>query len=346
MTAWPLFGQPENATATTTCPGCGNAVPVYASYCESCGGPLTPTAPPPGTPPPADPTSSQTRRLGQRASETLTCPHCGGRIDADGYCQQCGARAPNPRDHLETCPAPWVAGVTDIGRFHSRNEDALALWADGERAVLVICDGVSTSADADVASLAAAVRAQDVLVQGITSGTPSFVDAVAQANQAVIEQTDPNNPSAASATLAAAVLDGDSLSYANLGDTRVYWIGETDAALLSTDDSMAQEFIDQGMARQAAEAMPQAHAITKWLGRDAEDIVPVTGEFTMAGPGWVLVCSDGLWNYASDAPTLAARTRELAGADDDPLVVARRLVEWANDQGGHDNITVALARHR
>ncbi|HNM96916.1 MAG TPA: hypothetical protein PKK40_03115, partial [Marmoricola sp.] len=58
-----------------------------------------------------------------------------------------------------------------------------------------------------------------------------------------------------------------------------------------------------------------------------------------------LICSDGLWNYASAAAALRTQA-DAAGLSPtaDPLVVADALVAWANGQGGHDNITVALAR--
>jgi len=87
----------------------------------------------------------------------------------------------------------------------------------------------------------------------------------------------------------------------------------------------------------------------------------------------VLVCSDGLWNYCSEAEDLAALVRRCAAVRSpslapagtasgvtaaepdpepdpvaspvaDPLALAEELVAWANAQGGHDNITVALAR--
>jgi len=67
-------------------------------------------------------------------------------------------------------------------------------------------------------------------------------------------------------------------------------------------------------------------------------------------PGWLLVCSDGLWNYCSAAEDLAkvvsqasATSPALEGAAE-PLPLARALVAWANAQGGRDNISVALAR--
>jgi serine/threonine protein phosphatase PrpC len=71
-------------------------------------------------------------------------------------------------------------------------------------------------------------------------------------------------------------------------------------------------------------------------------------EFTsqsIDGPGWLLVCSDGLWNYASAVAEMVTLMKDLsASAGTDPVPLAGALVDWANAAGGHDNITAALAR--
>ncbi len=354
----PATGQPQPAVPATTgatCPNCSRAVDPAAWFCEACGHPLVPTADAPAPAPAAEAPSTQTRRLGARVSQLADCPVCGGNVGADGYCQTCGAKAPSPREHFSAAPAPWVGGVCDRGLKHHRNEDAMALWAEGDRAVLVVCDGVSTSIDSDVAALAAAEKARDVLVllssEGVAGAESrdvamarALVTATAEANQAVVATTAPDSTNAASATFAAAVVIGDRVHFANLGDSRVYLLCDTERVLLSVDDSMAQAFITEGMPRAEAEALPRAHAITKWLGRDAVDTVPRTGVRQVPGPGWLLVCSDGLWNYASAPDELAVQVDAAAAGTTDPVEIARRLVVWANGQGGHDNITVALAR--
>jgi serine/threonine protein phosphatase PrpC len=59
----------------------------------------------------------------------------------------------------------------------------------------------------------------------------------------------------------------------------------------------------------------------------------------------LLACSDGLWNYCSAATELRSLVHELVGSHgDDPAKIADALVSFANANGGHDNITVALAR--
>jgi serine/threonine protein phosphatase PrpC len=349
---WPLWSEehPESLAPVSTahCPHCGAPVAPTAAFCEGCGATLTPTEAPLERPAPAE-HSSQTRRLGVRQSQAEVCTSCGGTIDADGYCQTCGTKAPSPRDHYTAAPAAWVGGVCDRGVQHPRNEDAMALWADGDRAVVVVCDGVSSSIDSDAAATAAADTVREVLTTRLAEPAPdfaaAFVEATAAANAAVIAGTSPDSTNAASATVAAAIVVRDQLYFANLGDSRVYFLGQAGGALLSVDDSMAQAFIAQGMDRAEAEALPRAHAITKWLGRDALDIMPTVGSLQLSEPGWVVVCSDGLWNYASTPAELAAQVSAAGGPDVDPLTIAKRLVSWANGQGGRDNVTVALARY-
>ncbi len=353
---WPLWSS-EHPDAVpsrpTLCPSCGQPVGDQASFCEACGATLEPSSPV-STPPAAPPTglSAQTRRLGARASQVMTCAGCGGTIDADGYCQVCGAKAPDPRDHYIDAPTDWVGGVCDRGLRHSRNEDALALWAQQSSAVLVVCDGVSSSTDPDAAAITAADTVRSFLVEVLSDLSAAsaeevlataFVEATRAANEAVIAITDPESTNAASATLAVAVVHEDQVHFANLGDSRIYVLSETRQELLSLDDSMAQAFIAEGMSRTEAESLPRAHAITKWLGRDALDIQPRVGTVRLSEPAWVLVCSDGLWNYASEPAQLWARLCEVTDAGS-PVAIAEGLVAWANEQGGHDNITVALAR--
>jgi len=231
----------------------------------------------------------------------------------------------------------------------------MALWAQGDRAVLVVCDGVSSSIDSDVAALAGAERARDVLATlgagGVgaddsedTAVASALVAATEEANKAVVAHTAPDSTNAASATFAAAVVLNDRVHFANLGDSRVYLLTPSEKLLLTLDDSMAQAFIAEGMPRAEAESLPRAHAITKWLGRDAIDTVPRTGHQPVNEAGWLVVCTDGLWNYASSPEELAVQVDAAAAVSSDPVEIAGRLVVWANTQGGKDNVTVALAR--
>jgi RNA polymerase subunit RPABC4/transcription elongation factor Spt4 len=142
------------SSTRTVCPNCGDPVTTADLFCEACGAELIAAIPVLDTD--AEPTV-ELQTLSAPAGPT-DCRSCGGVVGDDGYCQTCGTKAAKPRDHFIEQPAPWVAAVCDRGIRHSRNEDAVATAADqepGSRALLVVCDGVSSSLDSDVASLAA-----------------------------------------------------------------------------------------------------------------------------------------------------------------------------------------------
>jgi serine/threonine protein phosphatase PrpC len=359
----------EAEPGARACPVCGEVASPGARFCEACGADL-PDAPAAadlaGVPGPTDSLAAALAAeppsgppAGAPTERAARCRECGGEIDADGYCTTCGAKAPSPRDHVVAQPRPWVAGVSDRGVRHHRNEDAMAIAADaapGSRAVLVVCDGVSTSQDSDVASLAAAQAALAVLVgshaQGL--GTPDarvaaigarLKAAADAAATAVAGATSPAHAaSPPSCTFVATVLEGGVAVAGVVGDSRAYWLPDAaEAELLTTDDSWAAEQIAAGVPREEAESA--SHAITRWLGVDAPDHTPRVTSTIVDGPGWLLVCSDGLWNYCSPASDLAELVLATAGSvGGEPLATAAALVDWANSQGGRDNITVALAR--
>ncbi|MBO3094635.1 protein phosphatase 2C domain-containing protein [Cellulomonas dongxiuzhuiae] len=371
----------------TVCPACGETAGAGARFCESCGAALgvraagadvatsEPFEPAASEPEAVEPEMVEPevvepevvepevvepapvdRPAGDAEPSVGACPACGGEVAADGYCTQCGARAPVARDHAEEQPAPHVAGVTDVGMRRRRNEDAMALGVAGDVTVLVVCDGVSSAPDSDVASQAAATAARDVLVAGAAAVGPGDAggwsrllvesghradDAARDAVDDAVARQDPP-----SCTFVAAVVSPVLLVAGWLGDSRVYWLPDAGTPeQLTEDDSVAAELMAGGMSRASAERSPDAHAITRWLGADAVETTARTVATRPTGPGWVLACSDGLWNYASAPEVVADLLRDATGRlGPDPAALSRDLVAWAKAAGGHDNVTVALAR--
>jgi serine/threonine protein phosphatase PrpC len=150
---------------------------------------------------------------------------------------------------------------------------------------------------------------------------------------------------APSATFVSAVVSADSVTVCWLGDSRAYWLdaGSTAAAKqLTTDDSVAAQMVTAGLLSEAAALdSPQAHVVTGWLGADVSGIAPHVASFEPPGPGVVLICSDGLWNYQPDAAGLAALALPVSLSS--PLDAARMLVDFALKAGGHDNVTAVIA---
>jgi serine/threonine protein phosphatase PrpC len=294
------------------------------------------------------------------AAGTKLCVACrSGQVDADGYCENCGHAQPRERDHMEQ-ELGAVAAVSDRGLRHHRNEDAFAVSSaalpDGSPAVVaVVCDGVSSATRPDDASLAASRAANEALHDSLPRGThpqQAMHDAIVAAADAVNalaaepatargQQPHQNAPAC---TFVGSVVTKELLVVGWVGDSRAYWVPDdrtASAARLTEDDSWAAQMVAAGLMNEAeAYADERAHAITGWLGADAYELEPHTASFKPDRPGVVVVCTDGLWNYAESVQEMARAVPADAAAR--PLHAAQVLVGHALDGGGHDNVTVAV----
>ncbi|MFD8720605.1 protein phosphatase 2C domain-containing protein [Streptomyces sp. NPDC059629] len=296
----------------------------------------------------------------ESAGPAKVCVACrAGRVDDDGYCENCGHAQPRERDHMEQESGP-VAAVSDRGLRHHRNEDAFtvgrAVLPDGTPALLaIVCDGVSSATRPDEASMAASRAASEALLAALPQGThpqAALHEAIVAASQAVnaLAEEPPSarehapHQNAPACTIVGSIVTSGLLVVGWVGDSRAYWVPVdpgTPAVRLTEDDSWAAQMVAAGLMSEAeAYADERAHAITGWLGADAYELEPHTASFKPDRPGVVVVCTDGLWNYAETAEEMS----EVVPADaaQRPLHAARVLVGHALDGGGHDNVTVAL----
>ncbi len=345
----------------TICSTCGTPAPENAVFCERDGTRLQNTVSTPSTPDSQHAAATYARTNGA-ATAAVAVPagcRCGAEPDlrVDGYCSACGhkwvePRKPLPRDHVERALSPAFGGVTDRGQRHTRNEDDFALsLTDGGDAVMIVCDGVSSSEEADRASAVAAKTINDRLSTASADREAALRGAIAAANTAVCALYSAK-PGATSAppetTVVAAIVRGRAATIAWVGDSRAYWIDGADttaARQLTRDHSWMNDVVDSGeMTMDEARGNRLAHAITRCLGAadDPGGSEPslVSFVFPEAG-GFLLLCSDGLWNYA-DSLALIAGLVHTAPRTADAVTLSRSLVAWANTQGGRDNITATL----
>jgi protein phosphatase len=255
-----------------------------------------------------------------------------------------------------------VVGESDIGLVRERNEDVLlamdlasgeshepgAVWTVelGERGILLaVLDGMGGAAAGDRASrLAADIFSQRVQASGATSTLElgrSMGSAILEANRRIREEglSDPGLFGMGTTLTAAAVLDRK-LVLAHVGDSRAYLLRRGQLVQLTEDQSLVHELVTSGQLRdEDAQRYEHNNVILQALGV-TEDLVPVGGELELGQGDLLLLCTDGL---SSLVPRDEIQ-EVLAGKGEELHVAATALTAQARVHGGHDNITVVLAR--
>ncbi len=303
------------------CPSCAAEVPEDDAFCENCGASLS--AP---------------------AAGSCQCGAGPGEVDPDGFCLRCGRRVRRPAsDHIEQVLSASCAGVSDRGQRHDRNEDRFGIAAAGKGFALVVCDGVSATNKSERASAAvseAVLQALTAHLQRPLADPQAAVRDALAAGAAMLSNPYQAEPDPPSTTVVAALVADGVATVGWAGDSRAYWIDTAGIQQLTQDHSWLNDAVSSGLlSAEAAELDPRAHAITRWFGADnADTLPPDIVRFPVPGPGTLLVCTDGLWNYAATPEALRAALIEAP----DALTLCNHLVAFANTAGGRDNITVAV----
>lgn len=284
------------------------------------------------------------------------CGACGAApsaVDEDGFCA-CGVLRVHPaRNRVEVVVSSTLAGVSDVGcnPLHPDNQDFLAARSSQSGSVLVGADGVSCSQSPADASALAAPAACDALIDGASNPQVDTVvlmkQAISAANDAVM--TVPYSPQVQldppETTIVAALAQGRKITLGWVGDSRAYFVTETGSVYqLSVDHSLLTALLEKGIPLQEALLQRDAHTITRSLGGPVGGGVgqePTVKVFNAPGPGVLLLCTDGLWNYAPTERNIAAIFAGLP-KNATAIQIARALVEWARQRGGGDNITVLV----
>ncbi|APR87656.1 Protein serine/threonine phosphatase PrpC, regulation of stationary phase [Minicystis rosea] len=256
-----------------------------------------------------------------------------------------------------------IADLCDPGLWRPYNQDSTAVdsgasYTGEPFAVLVVCDGVSSSSFSERASQVAARAARDALGHFARSpdvchepATSAVAQAIRAAHLAICADhvarpvSDPPGT-----TIAAALVFRRRLTVGWVGDSRAYWLTARGAEQLTHDHSWVNEAIARGEVKDADEVQGAlAHTITRCLGPLEVGDVPVeidpdVRSRELVGPGLVLVCSDGLWNYAPKPADIAAVIRA-ASDETNAVEVTRLLVNYALARGGQDNVSVGIYAH-
>ena len=243
------------------------------------------------------------------------------------------------------------AVLSDVGRKRTNNEDAYLLLP--EQRLFAVADGMGGHAGGEVASALAVQTLRAAMAQlpdvGFTQAASiqnrrallGWLSAtVEQINQAIYAQAEADeNLRGMGCTLDVALVRGNALFLAHVGDSRTYLLREGKLYRLTEDHSLGQMLLSQGgLTPEEVAVHPRRNALTRALGPFSS--VQVDTIFVELLPGdAVLMCSDGLYGEVSDEliqQTLAEQSV--------PQHAVVQLIEQALHAGGHDNVT-ALVFH-
>jgi len=245
-----------------------------------------------------------------------------------------------------------VASATHPGAIRSCNEDSIA--ADADLGIFILADGMGGYKAGDVASSIATGLIMDYLraqieQMGPSAGRFSGMSPEAWAVQSTLEKTNlaiyntakSDTRFANMGTTIALILFHQSLvTIAHVGDSRVYRLRDGNLALLTHDHSLLQQQVEMGLiSTEHARVSHNRNLVSRALGVDPEIRIEIT-EHHVQPDDIFLLCSDGLNDMVDDADIQLAVSELRANL---PLTV-NQLIQMANDNGGHDNVSVIMAK--
>jgi protein phosphatase len=258
------------------------------------------------------------------------------------------------------------AGQTDIGRQRNHNEDCFSLQTELKKleglqgralqakGLYILCDGMGGHASGEVASAIAVATLRQYFAEHWQDKLPSEAQirqGIQQANRVIFELNQ-KNASAGSGrmgtTLVLLLVHNTEAAIAHVGDSRLYRLNRRQNLLqLTVDHEVGQREIQRGVEPAIAYGRPDAYQLTQALGpRDENFLSPDIKFMELNEDGVFLLCSDGLsdndllethWSTHLE-PMLDYRTNLEQGIS--------QLIDLANQQNGHDNITAIAVRVR
>ena len=233
-------------------------------------------------------------------------------------------------------PVGSYAVVSDTGRRRRRNEDNYVV----EPPLFAVADGMGGAQAGEVASKLAASALEGGRSEEL-DGLEQVNALIQNANRRIYDRasTDPT-ASGMGTTMTVALVEGMSVVIWHVGDSRAYLVRGDSMEQLTEDHSLVNELLKSGkLTEEEAHVHPQRSVITRAVGTDPD--VDVDAFTIEAEDGDVfLICSDGLTDMVSDVDILDLIDRNRGDLEK----AVRALVQFANKEGGEDNITAVAFR--
>lgn len=235
---------------------------------------------------------------------------------------------------------PYSVGRSETGRVRATNEDSF--FADDELGLYIVCDGMGGHDGGEVASTTAIKSVSSYFQQhraslrkslgGLKSLKRHVSAALREANDEICFLSDRSEIfKDMGTTITLLLIHGPSAVMGHCGDSRLYRV-RNGLELLSSDHTFEQELRNCGYTGQDLDRY--GHVLTRVLGRK-DFATPDIATFPLTVGSRYLLCS-GLSRYLDDRKQLFVQWR----LESHQLV--DQLIQFANHQGGADNITAVM----
>jgi protein phosphatase len=253
------------------------------------------------------------------------------------------------RGLMQIRPGVEVASLSDIGCQRQNNEDALSYWEPQSEEkfrrkgrLALVADGMGGYEGGQEASRLAADTIREVFDHDPSSDPrDSLLTGFREAHEKIRKYAEAHPElQGMGTTCTALVLNEFRLSYAHVGDSRLYLLRGDSISRLTRDHSYVGRLVESGvLSSDEAEHHPQRHILTAALGAGGEVAADTPASPVVLEDRDVLVlCTDGLWGAVQDAEILKLVSGHNASA------ACTELVKLARKRGGPDNITVQVLR--
>ncbi|MGM0873621.1 MAG: Stp1/IreP family PP2C-type Ser/Thr phosphatase [Bacillota bacterium] len=235
--------------------------------------------------------------------------------------------------------------LSDRGKVRQHNEDCVGVFENEAGVLAIVADGMGGHLAGDVASQMTISTFKTLWEQVTLIDSPKEAEAwftvkVAEVNKAIYEHS-LTNPECQGmgTTIVGAIITSSFATIGHIGDSRCYLLNSSGYKQVTQDHSLVNELVRSGqISKEDAEHHPRKNVLLRALGTEQTVELDVsTIEFE--GEDVLLLCSDGLSNKVSDE----TMKEELSNSN--PLSEkAKTLVQFANDNGGEDNISIVIVK--
>ncbi len=242
-----------------------------------------------------------------------------------------------------------IGMLTDVGKVRTIDEDSI-LAADlsfgvnsetSEFFLLAVADGMGGHAKGEEASKIALNAIARTVIPELFNDTP-FTEllekGIQNANQDILDYTAKYPESSGMGTTSVcAVVKGNEVHLANVGDSRAYVVSDDEIRGVTKDHSYVQALVDEGKITQAdAREHPKKNIITKAVGISPSVEADKT-RLTLDSDESLLLCCDGVIAHLTDEDI-----HKIINDSPDPQSACQKIVDITNERGGSDNISLII----